>query len=90
MGCYGCLCNFCANSCELSVDYITAGECDEPCYNCDDCRHYDGDWSKRSRWTKECLNYKEAQKHVENRRKIENIRAEKRRNNFVVLTGGKR
>lgn len=85
MGCYECLCNFCANSCELEAEYITAGECDLFCYNCDECRHYDGDLVKRSRWTKDCPHYKEAQKHAENRRRV----AEKRRKDFVVLKGGK-
>lgn len=89
MGCYKCLCNFCANNCELPVDYITAGECEEPCFNCDECRHYDGDFRKRSKWTTECPKYKEAKKHEENHRRMENIAAERRRKNFVVINCSK-
>ena len=38
------------------------GDCDNCdydvfCYNCDECRHYDGDFAKRSRWTKDCPHY---------------------------------
>ena len=67
MSCYGCKCNLCANSSELSGRYFTPGECDFFCYTCDECRHYDGDWSKRTMWRQECSKYKEPRQLQEDR-----------------------
>lgn len=40
MSCIGCICEHCANSAEC-FDHCQ-GEMDEPCYNCEDCIHWDG------------------------------------------------
>lgn len=91
--CYGCLCNTCANSVELPSWYVTIGEAEEPCFSCDECRHYDGDFSKRSMWTEICPRYVEAKKVViakeERRRAAENKRAEILRATFKVINGRK-
>ena len=55
MSCMGCIRNHCANSAEC-FDHCQ-GEMDEPCYNCDDCIHYDGEVG-REMWRDECPKYK--------------------------------
>lgn len=55
MSCMECICNHCANSAEC-FDHCQ-GEMDEPCYNCDDCIHYDGEVG-REMWRDECPKYK--------------------------------
>lgn len=60
--CYGCLCDTCANSVELLSWYVTIGEAVEPCFSCDDCRHYDGDIRKQDQWHETCPRYVEAKR----------------------------
>ena len=74
MSCYECKCNTCANSSELTGSIFTPGECDFFCYTCDECKHYDGDWRKRTMFRRDCEKYKEPEKRrqaVEQRRVAE-------------------
>lgn len=94
--CYGCLCDTCANSVELPPWRSTPGECAAPCFTCDECRRYDGDFGKRSMWTDTCPRYIEAKKAAEareleekKRQDAENRRAEAARGTFKVIRGGK-
>ena len=51
MSCYGCVCNHCLYNAELEPWYFTPGEVqdvEEICYVCDECKHYDGAFRKRS------------------------------------------
>lgn len=51
MSCYGCACDHCLYNAELEAWYITPGEvqnAEDICFCCDECKHYDGDFSKRS------------------------------------------
>ena len=68
MSCYGCLCRICARSGELELRYFTAGELPpgaEPCFSCDECHYYDGDFRKGYQKRAECSGYIEARKHAE-------------------------
>ena len=91
--CYGCLCNTCANSVELLSFYFTAGEASEPCFSCDDCRHYDGDIRKKDQWRNACPQHIEAKKAAEAIVKETARREERRwkylRSTFKVINGGK-
>lgn len=93
--CYGCLCDTCANSVELLSWYVTIGEAEEPCFSCDDCRHYDGNIVKEDQWTTSCPRYIEAKKaaearirELERRLKAEDKRAKAIRATFKVIKGG--
>lgn len=93
--CYGCLCDTCANSVELLSWYFTAGEVEEPCFTCDECRHYDGDMGKRDQWHGTCPRYIEAQKaaearkrELERRAEAEEKRAQDIRATFKIIKGG--
>lgn len=55
MSCIGCICEHCANSAEC-FDHCQ-GEMDDPCFNCDDCIHWDGK-TGREMWRDECPKYK--------------------------------
>lgn len=79
--CYGCVCDTCANSVELLSWYTTIGEASEPCFSCDECRHYDGDIRKRSQWRDACPRHIEAKKAIE-------ARAQAARAKFKVIKGG--
>lgn len=53
MSCYWCACDHCLYNAELEAWYITPGEvqnAEDICFCCDECKHYDGDFSKRSQW----------------------------------------
>lgn len=89
MSCAGCACNFCANSVELFVDYMTPGESDFPCYTCDECKWCDGDWKKRSQWRGECAHFKEPAKRIQLRQAAADRDAHRRRSMFRVIQGGK-
>lgn len=93
--CYGCLCDTCANSVELLSWYVTIGEASEPCFSCDECRHYDGDRRKRSQWHDACPRYIEAKKareararELERKAQAEEKRAQAARASFKVIKGG--
>lgn len=62
--CGGCLCHHCANSVEC-VDNCT-GESELSCFNCDECRYYDGKGTYNRK--KECENYKVTNRYAEYRR----------------------
>ncbi len=53
--CGGCICNHCANSVEC-YDRCT-GESDFGCFNCDDCKGWDGK-NGTDNWRYRCRNYK--------------------------------
>lgn len=90
--CYGCLCDTCVHSVELHRQYFTPGETDIPCFTCDECRIYDGDYRKRDGYHDECPQYTEAKKAVEARLRYEEEAADKRaraaRAKFTVIKGG--
>lgn len=86
--CYGCLCETCANSVELSMEYFTVGEAVEPCFNCDECRYYDGSSSKSCRWNDICSRYIEAQKAFEARARVAERKAKAIRATFRIIKGG--
>lgn len=57
MSCYGCACDHCLYNAELEAWYMTPGEvqnAEDICFCCDECKHYDGDFSKRSQWRPDC------------------------------------
>lgn len=94
--CYGCLCDTCANSVELLSWYMTIGECVEPCFSCDECRHYDGDLHKPDQWHGTCPRHIEAKKAIEarvremeRRAKMEDKRAQAIRATFKIIKGGR-
>lgn len=89
MSCGDCKCNFCANSVELGLPYFTPGEGDFPCFTCDECKHYDGDWKKKSQWRPDCEHYKTPAKKIEAHRRATEWEAEKRRRQLRVIKGGK-
>lgn len=55
MSCMRCICEHCANN-PNCFDHCQ-GEMDEPCFNCDDCIHWDGKVGKEM-WRDECHKYK--------------------------------
>jgi len=86
--CYGCLCDTCANSVELLAWYVTIGEAVEPCFSCDECRHYDGDTGKSSQWRDTCPYHIEAKKATEARARELERRAQVIRSTFKIIKGG--
>ena len=52
--CGGCLCEHCANNVNCTDKYV--GEMSFPCFNCDDCKNYNG--YGRDNWDPECNQYK--------------------------------
>ena len=95
MSCYGCACNHCLYNAELEAWYMTPGEvqnAEDICFCCDECKHYDGDFSKRSQWRPDCPRLKFPEKYLEMQRIVEQRRAraaETRRRNFQIIKGGK-
>lgn len=66
MSCYGCVCNNCLYNCELFSAYFTPGEIkdvEDVCYCCDECKWFDGDYTKRSQWRKSCEKFRLPAKH---------------------------
>ena len=55
--CANCLCEYCVNNAEQSLDRVKPGEMQEPCFNCDDCRVYDGDRRKLNQRKEECVEF---------------------------------
>lgn len=88
--CYGCLCNTCANSVELSLQYFTVEEAVEPCFNCDECRYCDGSSDKSCQWNDACSRYIEAQKAFEAKAREVERRAQVRRAGFIIIEGGQK
>ena len=95
MSCYGCACDHCLYNAELEAWYMTPGEvqnAEDICFCCDECKHYDGDFSKRSQWRPDCPRHKFPEKYLEMQRIAEQRRAraaETRRRNFQIIKGGK-
>ena len=95
MSCYGCACDHCVYNAEITIWDLTPGEvqdAEEICFCCDECRHYDGDCTKRSQWRKDCPKHKYPQKYIErkveaDRRSAERL-AQKCRKAFRVIEGG--
>lgn len=70
--CGGCICNQCANDVNGRGK---ASEAERPCFNCDDCRNYDGDFKKKNNKRFECESFKITSYQVErNRARIKLIR----------------
>ncbi len=53
--CVNCLCQYCANNVE--GDKVKSGEMQEPCYNCDECRVYYGDYRKQNQRKEDCAEF---------------------------------
>ena len=85
MSCLECKCNRCANSVELSCEYFTPGEGDFPCFTCDECKHFDGDWSKRTKWRRDCDKYKLPARKIELQREAAEREAARRRRQIRLL-----
>lgn len=76
MNCRGCKCDSCVRSSELMPWDRTDSEMailssEEFCFTCDECRHWGGDWNKKSQRREECPNYWEAAKRQESRLRAE-------------------
>lgn len=52
--CANCLCEYCVNNAEQSLEKVKQGEMQEPCFICDECRVYDGDCKKQIQRKEEC------------------------------------
>lgn len=88
MSCYGCICNHCLFNVETEPWYFTPGEVqdvEDLCYCCDECKHYDGDYAKRSQWRPECEKHRYPVKYVEQQRRAAEHRAQKRRAAFRII-----
>ena len=88
MNCYGCKCNRCANNQEVDIDYFTPGECDFFCYACEECKHYDGDMTKRSMRRENCDKFKQASLRNDVQRARDEVKVRKARKGFLVIYGG--
>ncbi len=55
--CVNCLCEYCVNNVEQSPDKVKTREMQEPCFNCDECRAYDGDYQKQNQHKDEYENF---------------------------------
>lgn len=98
MSCYGCACDHCLYNAELEAWYMTPGEvqnAEDICFCCDECKHYDGDYTKKSQWRPECEKRKLPRKYIEVqeraeacRKRREDRRAEAVRATFTVIKGG--
>lgn len=55
--CANCLCEFCVNNAEQSLDRVKPGEMQEPCFNCDEYRVYDRDYRKQNQLKEECTKF---------------------------------
>ncbi len=97
MNCYKCVCNQCANSVELSLVLFTPGESQNPCFACDECHRYDGDFLHKPDQKREsCRMYQAPAKLAEIQERVEKERArradrqaQQQRQNFKVIKGGK-
>ena len=87
MSCQQCVCNLCAKSVELPVTLFTPGEAAEPCFTCDECRRYGGDYSKPTQERRSCGMYQAPAKMGVREAAIER-QAQQRRANFQVIKGG--
>ena len=88
MSCQQCVCNLCAKSVELPVTLFTPGEAAEPCFTCDECRRYGGDYSKPTQERRSCGMYQAPAKMGGGREAAIERQAQQRRANFQVIKGG--
>ena len=95
MSCYKCACEHCIYNAELFSWYFTPGELkdvDSICYNCDECKHYDGDPAKRSQWREGCPKHQYPKKYMQKKERADRERAERFalecRKSFKVIEGG--
>ena len=88
MSCQQCVCNLCAKSVELTPTLFTPGEAAEPCFTCDECRRYGGDYSKPTQERRSCGMYQAPAKMVGVREAAIERQAQQRRANFQVIKGG--
>lgn len=91
MSCYGCACNNCLYNAELESWYRTVGEIqdvEDICYNCDECRNYDGDHQKRSQLRPECSKHRLPAKYIAAQREAAEREAQRRRAAFRLIKGG--
>lgn len=96
MSCYRCVCNNCLYNCELYGTYFTPGEIEDVedvCYCCDECKWFDGDYTKRSQWRKSCEKFRLPAKYKEYLEQVKQKEARaavKRRMAFTVIKGWKK
>lgn len=57
MRCANCLCQYCVNNVEEIWNKVKPEEMQEPCFNCDECRVYDGDCQKQNQQKEECVKF---------------------------------
>ena len=55
--CVNCLCEYCVNNVEQPPGRVKPGEMQEPCFNCDGCKRYSGDFWLRNQKKEECGNF---------------------------------
>ena len=55
--CANCLCEYCVNNAEQSLEKVKQGEMQEPCFNCDGCRVYSGDCMLKNQRKEDCANF---------------------------------
>ncbi len=73
--CGGCICPHCANNVEC--DDNCTGESVFGCFNCDDCKGYDGK-NNTDNWKCQCRDYKVTNAHAKaERRRFRALRAER-------------
>lgn len=87
MSCQQCICNLCAKSVELMPTLFTPGEAAEPCFTCDECRRYGGDYSKPTQERRSCGMYQAPAKLEGVKERAADRRARQRRLNFRVIKG---
>ncbi len=58
MPCINCLCQYCThNAEELYITVKLVEATGEPCFNCDECRVFTGEWTHREQAREECENF---------------------------------
>lgn len=55
--CANCLCERCINNVEKPWNEVLTEEQINPCFNCDECRHYTGDIRHRSQCMENCCKF---------------------------------
>lgn len=57
LSCTNCLCKYCGNNVEELWRTVKAGEMRKPCFNCDECRIYSGDYKDSLKIRENCANF---------------------------------
>ncbi|RKI90460.1 hypothetical protein D7V94_13600 [Parablautia intestinalis] len=55
--CANCLCQYCANNAEELWRKVEPAEMKEPCFNCDECQVYNGDFCLTNQQKSECVKF---------------------------------